>query len=170
MRRWSTVSEPVGWLLFRLRQSVRQYERGRPHGELRIRSACRWGSAIICSCWTGPVAKFARASVVRCRRIFSLCSSDRGISSEMWVDCGVNFRKWFRSSVGPPENDGGRRSSQRPQPSHQYHLRPPRFHRHLIGLENEPVLSNFAQSQANRRLAPLCLFARCAPSTCRSVC
>ena len=23
-----------------------------------------------------------------------------GISTELWVDCVVNFRKWFRSSVG----------------------------------------------------------------------
>lgn len=27
-----------------------------------------------------------------------------GISSEMWVDCVVNFRKWFRSSVGRPKS------------------------------------------------------------------
>ncbi len=27
-----------------------------------------------------------------------------GISTEMWVDCVVNFRKWFRSSVGCPKS------------------------------------------------------------------
>ena len=27
-----------------------------------------------------------------------------GISAEMWVDCVVNFRKWFRSSVGRPKS------------------------------------------------------------------
>lgn len=27
-----------------------------------------------------------------------------GISSAMWVDCVVNFRKWFRSSVGRPKS------------------------------------------------------------------
>lgn len=27
-----------------------------------------------------------------------------GISPEMWVDCVVNFRKWFRSSVGRPKS------------------------------------------------------------------
>ena len=26
-----------------------------------------------------------------------------GISTELWVDCVVNFRKWFRSSVGRPK-------------------------------------------------------------------
>ena len=27
-----------------------------------------------------------------------------GISTELWVDCVVNFRKWFRSSVGRPKS------------------------------------------------------------------
>ena len=27
-----------------------------------------------------------------------------GISAELWVDCVVNFRKWFRSSVGRPKS------------------------------------------------------------------
>jgi REP element-mobilizing transposase RayT len=27
-----------------------------------------------------------------------------GISTEMWVDCVLNFRKWFRSSVGRPKS------------------------------------------------------------------
>ena len=27
-----------------------------------------------------------------------------GISTEMWVDCVMNFRKWFRSSVGRPKS------------------------------------------------------------------
>ena len=26
------------------------------------------------------------------------------ISAELWVDCVVNFRKWFRSSVGRPKS------------------------------------------------------------------
>jgi hypothetical protein len=26
-----------------------------------------------------------------------------GISTELWVDCVVNFRKWFRSNVGRPK-------------------------------------------------------------------
>ena len=26
-----------------------------------------------------------------------------GISTELWLDCVVNFRKWFRSSVGRPK-------------------------------------------------------------------
>jgi hypothetical protein len=28
----------------------------------------------------------------------------RGISTELWVDCVVNSRKWFRSSVGRPKS------------------------------------------------------------------
>ena len=27
-----------------------------------------------------------------------------GISTELWVDCVLNFRKWFRSSVGRPKS------------------------------------------------------------------
>ena len=27
-----------------------------------------------------------------------------GISAELWVDCVVNFRRWFRSSVGRPKS------------------------------------------------------------------
>ena len=27
-----------------------------------------------------------------------------GISTELWVDCVVNFRKWFRSNVGRPKS------------------------------------------------------------------
>ena len=27
-----------------------------------------------------------------------------GISTDLWVDCVVNFRKWFRSSVGRPKS------------------------------------------------------------------
>ena len=27
-----------------------------------------------------------------------------GISPELWVDCVLNFRKWFRSSVGRPKS------------------------------------------------------------------
>ena len=27
-----------------------------------------------------------------------------GISTEVWVDCVLNFRKWFRSSVGRPKS------------------------------------------------------------------
>jgi hypothetical protein len=27
-----------------------------------------------------------------------------GISTELWVDCVMNFRKWFRSSVGRPKS------------------------------------------------------------------
>jgi hypothetical protein len=26
-----------------------------------------------------------------------------GISTELWIDCVVNFRKWFRSRVGRPK-------------------------------------------------------------------
>ena len=26
-----------------------------------------------------------------------------GISTELWVDCVLNFKKWFRSSVGRPK-------------------------------------------------------------------
>ena len=27
-----------------------------------------------------------------------------GISAELWVDCIVNFRRWFRSSAGRPKS------------------------------------------------------------------
>ena len=27
-----------------------------------------------------------------------------GISAELWVNCVVNFRRWFRSSVGRPKS------------------------------------------------------------------
>jgi hypothetical protein len=27
-----------------------------------------------------------------------------GVSAELWVECVVNFRKWFRSSVGRPKS------------------------------------------------------------------
>jgi hypothetical protein len=27
-----------------------------------------------------------------------------GISAELWVDCVLNFRKWFKSSVGRPKS------------------------------------------------------------------
>ncbi len=27
-----------------------------------------------------------------------------GISTELWVDCVLNFRKWFRLSVGRPKS------------------------------------------------------------------
>ena len=27
-----------------------------------------------------------------------------GISTALWVDCVLNFRKWFRSSVGRPKS------------------------------------------------------------------
>jgi hypothetical protein len=26
------------------------------------------------------------------------------VSSELWIDCAVNFRRWFRSSVGRPKS------------------------------------------------------------------
>jgi hypothetical protein len=27
-----------------------------------------------------------------------------GVSAELWVECVVNFRKWFRSAVGRPKS------------------------------------------------------------------
>jgi hypothetical protein len=27
-----------------------------------------------------------------------------GVSADLWVECVVNFRKWFRSSVGRPKS------------------------------------------------------------------
>jgi hypothetical protein len=97
------VRERAGCRRYRWSRSGRLFERRRPTEEHRTRAVCRWiwGDYLILQDWTArQIRTDNRGSMpAHLEPLFERL----GISSDLWVECVVNYRKWFRSTVGRPK-------------------------------------------------------------------
>ena len=96
--------ERAGWIAPIPLEPKRQAVRAKKTGRRASSKGCRpmtLGDYLQLLDWTGRQIRTRKRGAMP--QNLAPLFERLGISTELWVDCVVNFRKWFRSSVGRPK-------------------------------------------------------------------